>query len=1049
MKWHYYVEAYKRLISQEWKMIPSPICRTFSAILFGFFLAPHVFAAASQEQQPARTTQDYSKESFVVESLRTTISFQSSGAFDSENVERILIQSQAGVQAFGIIHVPYASANANVEIVYVKVTKPDGSVVVTPPGNILDMPAQVAQTAPLYSDLHDKQVPVKGLEIGDVVEYDIKIHCHTPLIPGQFWYAYDFDKSSIVLAEELQINFPRDRAVKVASRETQPVVTQEGNRKIYIWKSSNLDRKAAEDLAKTRSPLHVPPPAVQITSFRSWDEIAQWYQGLQQPESQPTPEVRALAEKLTQGTASETDKTHILYKYVATKIRYIGLDFGIGRYQPHPAADVLENGYGDCKDKHTLLAALLSAVGVRTYPALVNSSREIDPDVPSPGQFDHLITVIPGGSAATWLDTTTEVAPFGMLTLNLRDRNALIANGESAKLVRIPADSPVPTSMDFQIAGKLDSAGTYEAKIEISFRGDFEIPFRAVFRSIGQQRWNDGVQGISAAWGFAGTVTDAAVSSPEATDEPFRVSYTYVRKDFGDWPTKRIVAPLPQNVITTISENKESENVPIELGATGDITMRGKIELPDGLSVEIPTPSKVVYKKDFADYESVYSASGNTFQADRHVVISAQEVPASRRDEYISFQKSINDDASQFIQLVDPKTARNQTHNATRPEAANFYRQAYSAYQTRDFQAAIEFGQRAIEVEPDYLDAYQIVALSLLSKGRQQEAVETWRKYEKLYPKDPSAPAAIGSILLRNNRAGDAVQDLEAAAASFPDNGQIEAELGQAYMRSGSKEKAVPLLKKAAQLDSTPYTLNEVAFELADANIALDDALGYAEKSVEAQENQMHGTSMQNLTNADLQKTWFLGADWDTLGWAHFRLGHLDQAETYLRAAWSLDEDGEMADHLGQLYETSGRKQEAIHAYALAVANSAAGTTLDHAREKVRQLSGSDSLGDAAVRAAREDQSRTVKLPKLVKGRAIAEFLVLFTQGSATPEVKFISGADELRDAAQAISSAKFGVIFPDTKPVKILRRGILACEPLIPTCDFVLFEPKTATSIN
>ena len=51
-------------------------------------------------------------------------------------------------------------------------------------------------------------------------------------------------------------------------------------------------------------------------------------------------------------------KIRALYSLVATRYRYIGIAFGIGRYQSHSAAEVLEKQYGDCKDKHTLLGWL-------------------------------------------------------------------------------------------------------------------------------------------------------------------------------------------------------------------------------------------------------------------------------------------------------------------------------------------------------------------------------------------------------------------------------------------------------------------------------------------------------------------------------------------------------------------------------------------------------------------------------------------------------------------------------------------------------------------
>ena len=106
---------------------------------------------------------------------------------------------------------------------------------------------------------------------------------------------------------------------------------------------------------------------------------------------------------------------HAIFNDVALHIHYVGLDFGIGRYQPHPADDVLSNEYGDCKDKHTLLAALLKAAGIEAWPVLISSSRELDPATPSPAQFDHVITLVPLDGKLLWMDSTEEIAPVGVL----------------------------------------------------------------------------------------------------------------------------------------------------------------------------------------------------------------------------------------------------------------------------------------------------------------------------------------------------------------------------------------------------------------------------------------------------------------------------------------------------------------------------------------------------------------------------------------------------------------------------------------------------------
>ena len=84
----------------------------------------------------------------------------------------------------------------------------------------------------------------------------------------------------------------------------------------------------------------------------------------------------------------------------------MSLSFGVGRYQPHTAAEVFANQYGDCKDKHTLLASMLKAAGIPSDAVLIPSARKLDPSMPSPSQFDHVITAVPHGKDLIWMDAT-------------------------------------------------------------------------------------------------------------------------------------------------------------------------------------------------------------------------------------------------------------------------------------------------------------------------------------------------------------------------------------------------------------------------------------------------------------------------------------------------------------------------------------------------------------------------------------------------------------------------------------------------------------------
>jgi len=87
---------------------------------------------------------------------------------------------------------------------------------------------------------------------------------------------------------------------------------------------------------------------------------------------------------------------------------------GSGGVVPHAADTVLDNFYGDCKDHVTLLEAMLTAVGIESSPALINSGNAYHlPTAPALGTINHVITYIP--SLDLYLDPTAAQTEFGYL----------------------------------------------------------------------------------------------------------------------------------------------------------------------------------------------------------------------------------------------------------------------------------------------------------------------------------------------------------------------------------------------------------------------------------------------------------------------------------------------------------------------------------------------------------------------------------------------------------------------------------------------------------
>src|SRR5262249_11980666 len=146
--------------------------------------------------------------------------------------------------------------------------------------------------------------------------------------------------------------------------------------------------------------------------------------------------------------------------------------------------------------------------------ALIDSSHVLDADVPSPAQFDHVVTVVPRSKdkkELLWLDTTAEVAPFGQLVTSLRDKQALVIPPNApASLVRTPVEPAFADSEQFRITGTLSESGELLADVEQQMRGDSEIIVRSAFRQVPQPRWTELVQNLSYARGYAGTVSEVS-----------------------------------------------------------------------------------------------------------------------------------------------------------------------------------------------------------------------------------------------------------------------------------------------------------------------------------------------------------------------------------------------------------------------------------------------------------------------------------------------------------------------------------------------------------
>jgi len=1042
-----------------------------------------------ESAKAAEKAHDYSQEAFVIEQLRSRYRFETDGTGRRETIARIRVQSEAGVQQWGQLQLGYNSANERVEIPYVRVLKQDGSVVKAGDDAVQDLSAPVEREAPVYTDYRQKHITVPGLRPGEVLEYDLITVVHTPLAAGQFWTEYEFDKNNIVLDEEFDVDVPSDRTVKLKNNPgLDPKVSEEKARRVYHWSGSQLERedeskdKDKDKKKKRKKKLEDERPDVQLTTFNSWEEVGRWYASLERDRRAPSSEVRTKANELTKDFTADLDKTQALYDFVAKNFRYVSLSLGLGRYQPHSANDVLHNQYGDCKDKHTLLASMLEAEGFHASSVLINSSRKLDPDVPSPSQFDHVITLLPLGKEEVWMDTTSEVAPFRLLAFSLRKKQALVIPADGTPhLEETPADTPMPDSEISEIDGKVNEIGKLDAHVHYVFRGDEELLLRSIFRRVPQANWQRVVENVNV--GLGGDVTNLKVSDPAATREPFTMSYDVSRPNFLDWSKKKldIVLPLSSFNLPDVSDDDTNADAePLKLGPKAEYTYKIKLELPAKYTAHAPLPFSL--KRDYAEYEATYKLENNVFTAGRKLTLHQDELPAGRGPDYEAFRRAVSSDLGQRLgienaaagvavppadmkadELVESGVAA--MNNGNFPAAIALLKRATDidpknkfAWNNlgrvylgmRDNNAAIAAFQKQIEINPYDEFAYNNLGRAYWQDRKYDDAATAFHKQLEINPLDKYAHANLGAMYAEWHKYDEAAPELEKAASLTPESPELQVSLGDAYLNLGQDDKALAAFDHAVELAATPLVWNNIAYQLSLKKAHLDRAQQYAESAVSATAAALRNVSLDRLTQQELPLVPSLIAYWDTLGWVHFAEGHLDKAEKYVAAAWGLGHHGEVGDHLGQIYEKQGNKDRALQTYALALNGL---RPIPETRGRLSVLAGGDAKVDAVI-AKHKDELQHLETVDLGKAKQTgnAEFFIQLSGGAGSvakvDAVKFVSGDEKLKSFTEALRTADYHLTFPDDSPVKVFRRGTLSCS-ITASCVFTLLLPDDVRTVD
>ena len=197
---------------------------------------------------------------------------------------------------------------------------------------------------------------------------------------------------------------------------------------------------------------------------------------------------------------------------------------------------------------------------------------------------------------------------------------------------------------------------------------------------------------------------------------------------------------------------------------------------------------------------------------------------------------------------------------------------------------------------PHAFDAQVRSAVLLDKSGRSEQAHALAAQLQQDYADDPdslrTAYELDAQMYSQHGKHAEAVATYDRALDAMPGDPALTYDRGIEYANAGNTDAALNDFRKVlAQNPDNVEAMNALGFTLADADRDLPEATRLLRKALTAKPDA--------------------AAIMDSWGWLQYRLGHLDQAETYLQRAWGQQQDPDIGVHLGEVLWKLGQHEHA------------------------------------------------------------------------------------------------------------------------------------------
>ncbi len=584
----------------------------------------------------------YGKEYGAYYSRRiTAIEFDKEKGCKKTDFGRVHILDTSGASSFSSVEISFDPLSEEIYVNSVRVMESGGNVVT---GKVSQFYITDDQSSELATHGKKLVIPVSGLRPGSVLEFAVTRLETGPLNEMPF---LDFMFSRGVPVWQ-SIVFLKGTVPDLKFKASPSVQTRTISEGRY-WLCENPIVIRPEPLRPSTDQFV--PMLWMGDGSTDWTMLGKRYYASIEDRLRLNAELREQARRLTQDLASEDEKIAVLARHVQTNYLYKGLEFGRRGRMPALPEEVAHNKYGDCKDHAVMLQQMLQAAGIPARLALVNTEADVQQDLPSLDQFDHMIVYVPGRGNDAFIDCTQKGALLGKGPPHgLAGRQAFIVDRDKPRFEPIPNCPKVASEMTSTRAVHVLESGEVRVEETFSLTGVLEAAMRqqlmevpdTVRRMFLQAHLKEG-QAELETWGIEDLEKPAA---------PLRIKLVYKLRNQFHKVEARLLGAVPALLERYyLSYDQVDKRLsPFELKYPIQFTSKVSLTGPDGWRPQAPANPDQSLEENFLQARSHQSVADSELR----IEFSCRQKPGRfPPDQYSAFREAVN----RAMDLVERRAA--------------------------------------------------------------------------------------------------------------------------------------------------------------------------------------------------------------------------------------------------------------------------------------------------------------------------------------------------------------------------------------------------------